>query len=199
MLSLANSSQYLKDMDVIETFERSLQHIGLDSFINLAVESSLYPGTNLKQDFLKASYREYQRDCLALAEIVTRLGADVEFDVSAAQTACMLCRIGELSLLRLMQLWLDQGQDLDEATAETILDTYSARAGNRIKSQRNIPNVIRGRIGAVYLLPPGTVRKDPVVMRIAGLLHTQDRDQELPRLLARVGLTGSKAESYLQS
>lgn len=196
LLSLANSSQYIQGMDLIETFDGAIHRVGLDGFVNLAVELSLHQGNHLRQDFLQEQWLSLQRDSLALAEIVTRLGADVTFDLNALRTACMLYRVGELSLLQLMQSWIDMGNDLDESTCASLLNTHATHAGNRIKTQWNIPNVIRGRIGAVYLLPTGTVRIDAIVMRIAGLLLTGDTHRELPRLLARVGLEPRQLERY---
>jgi hypothetical protein len=91
---------------------------------------------------------------------------------------------------------MDLGNAIDDSLCASILKAHSSPAGNQIKTQWNIPNTIRGRIGAAYLLPTGTVRIDSIVMRIAGLLLMGDPHQQLPRLLARVGLTPSKVEGY---
>lgn len=195
-LSLANLHPYSHGADPVETFDEALHRIGLDGLTNLAVEMSLLPGSALKQDFLKARRLDFQRDCLALADIITKLGADVEFDVKVARGACPLYRVGELSLLQLMQAWLDLGHALDDSVCATVLTRDCARAGNRIKIQWNLPNSVRAHIGAAYLLPAGIVKKDQVLMRIAGLAHEGDHQQELPRLLARLGLAENAAEHY---
>jgi len=200
LLSLANSSQYIKGISSVETFEAAIQLVGLDGFINLAVEMSLHQGSHLQQDFLRTRQMKYQRDGLILAEIVTKLAADlaenVSFSLNAARSACVLYRVGELSLLQVMQAWIDSGHELDEITCDTTLKTHASTAGNRIKTQWNIPNTIRGRIGATYLLPSGTVKIDVIMMRIAHLLLTNDEQQDLPRLLARVGLNEARVKSY---
>ncbi|NEX21863.1 response regulator [Thiorhodococcus mannitoliphagus] len=194
VLSLANSHGYIRGADPLETFGGALRCIGLDGLINLSAEMSLLPGSALKQDLLRAKYLELQSDCNALADIVTQLSAKVEFDVEAARTACRLSRIGELSLLPVMQAWLDLGQSLDETRCAAILARHAARAADRINSQWALPNTTHDRIGAVSLLPAGTVRKEQLVMRIAGLLQGGDPNQELPRLLARLGLPASAVE-----
>ncbi|MBK1695142.1 response regulator [Chromatium weissei] len=200
LLSLANSSQYIQGMNSVETFEAAIQLVGLDGFINLAVEMSLHQGSHLQQDFLKTWQTKYQRDGIALAEIVTKLAADlpenISFNLNAARSACMLYRVGELALLQVMQAWIDSGYELDELTCNNTLKTHSSAFGNRIKTQWNIPNTIRGRIGAAYLLPSGTVKIDVIMMRIAHLLLTDNDQQELPRLLARVGLNEEQVKSY---
>jgi CheY-like chemotaxis protein/HD-like signal output (HDOD) protein len=196
MVSLANSSHYSRGTDLAETFEGTIRQIGLDGFINLAVELSLHAGSHLKQDFLVAKRLAFQREAMSLAGIVSKLREYVEFDVAACRSACHLVRMGELSLLQLMQAWIDDGHALDEESCTAVLNRESPRADDQIKAQWSLPLTIRERIGAVEMLPAGTVRKEPVVMRIAGLLHAGDPHQELPRLLARFGLGGSKLDSY---
>ncbi|MBK1640715.1 response regulator [Chromatium okenii] len=196
LLSLANSGQYVQGMESVETFENAIQAVGLDGFINLAVEMSLHPGSHLRQEFLIAHQNKYQRDGLALAEVIMKLSATLSFSFNAARSACMLYRVGELSLLQVMQAWLDLGYSLSEEDCTATLKAYSAATGNRIKTQWNIPNTIRGRIGAAHLLPSGTVKIDALVMRIAHLLLTNDTQHELPRLVARVGLTETQLDQY---
>lgn len=195
VLTLVNSGQYIQGQDSVETFEGAIHQVGLAGFINLAVEMSLHPGSDLQADFLKTRRVQFHRDGLALADIVTKLSANVAFDLPACRSACMLYRVGELSLLQLMQSWIDLGNVIDDSVCASLLKAHSSEAGNRIKTQWNLPNTIRGRIGSAYLLPTGTVKIDSVVMRIAGLLLLGDPHRELPRLLARVGLTESQGES----
>lgn len=196
VLSLANGHGYAHGPEPLETFEAALKRIGLNGLVNLAVELSLLPGSALKHDWLRTKYQEFQHDSLALAEIITHLGADVEFDVEAARTACLLYRVGELALLQVMQTWIDLGQTLDETQGARILTRDGVRAGNQIKSQWTIPGSVRARVDAARLLPEGTVRKEQILMRIAVLIHSGDSDQELQRLLARLGLPATAVERY---
>jgi DNA-binding NarL/FixJ family response regulator/HD-like signal output (HDOD) protein len=196
VLSLANGHGYMSGPEPLETFEGALKRIGLNGLINLAVELSLLPGSALKHDWLRTRYQAFQRDSLALAEIVKHLGADVEFDVEAARTACLLYRVGELALLQVMQAWIDLGQTLDETAGARILTRDGLRAGNRLQNQWTLPGSVRARIDAAHRLPEGTVRKEQILMRIAGLIQAGDPDGELPRLLARLGLPATAVERY---
>mgnify|MGYP001809707675 FL=1 len=180
----------------IETFEGAMHQIGLDRFIGLATEIALYPGSDLRDPLLRRKSDEFRRDSLRLADIVGRIALDVEVNLALARSACALYRIGELSLLQIMQTWIDRGHALDEAACVAILRGYRARVGNRIKVQWNLPQSIRARIGSVYLLPDTNTRQDATLMRIAGLLYEGDPEGELPRLLARIGLVGAKASAY---
>lgn len=196
LLTLANSSHYLHGLEAIETFEVALQRVGLDGVINLAIEISLYPGSTLEQDFLKARCLEYRRDSVSVMNILSKLASYVPFDVKAARAACMLYRVGELALLQLMQAWLDRGRHLTESECAALIEMNAARAAERIQIQWKLPNAIHERVSAVHVPPVGTVRKDPVVMRIATLLHAGDPEQELPRLLPRVGLAADPAVGF---
>lgn len=199
VLSLANSHAYLHGAAPLETFGCALRRIGLGGLVHLTSEMSRLPGSALKSDWLRAKHQAYQNDSLDLAGIVTRLSADVEFDADAMRTACLLSRSGELSLLALMQAWMDLGHRLDAAQGEAILARDSVQAGYKVKRQWSLPQAVCTRTEAAFQLPVGTVRKDQILMRIAGLVHEGDAHQALPRLLARLGLPADAAEHYRTS
>ena len=190
MLNLANSSRYIDGLGVAETFEAAIRKIGLESFINLVVEISLHPGSHLRNDCLAQKAFEIRRDIMSLIGIVSKLRAHVDFNLDSCRTACALYPVAELALLQLMQVWVDSGQAIDESTRDRVRDKYAPRVSRQLQAQWSIPNTIRERIEALDLLPSGTVRKEPVIMRIAGLLHAGDPQHELPRLMARFGLGG---------
>lgn len=198
MLSLANSGTYIRGTEIVETFEAALRRIGLVELITLALELSLYPGSQLKEDFLLARRLDFQREAMSLIGIVSKLREHVEFDIASCRSACLLGRLGELTLLQIAQSWLDERQALDTAVCDRMLRKYSVRANDQIRTQWTIPFSIRERIAAIATLPEGVVRREPLVMRIAGLLHAGDPDRELPRLLSRFGLGGNIMDKYRQ-
>lgn len=190
MLSLANSSRYIDGMDVVETFEGAIRKIGLDAFINLAVEVSLHPGSHIADDGLARKRFDIRRDLMSLVGILVKLREHLEFNLDSCRTACILHSVAELSLLQLMQTWIEAGHGIDETTRDSVLDRYAPLARERLQAQWIIPNTIRERIEALDRLPTGTVRKEPIIMRITALLHAGDPQHELPRLMARFGLSG---------
>ncbi|WP_222932173.1 response regulator [Allochromatium humboldtianum] len=190
MLSLANSSRYIDGMDVVETFEEAIRKIGLDAFINLAVEVSLHPGSHIADECLARKRFEIRRSLMSLVGILVKLREHLEFNLDSCRTACILHSVAELSLLQLMQTWIEAGHTIDETTRDSILDRYAPPARERLQAQWLIPNTIRERIEALDRLPTGTVRKEPIIMRITALLHAGDPQHELPRLMARFGLSG---------
>lgn len=198
LLALANDRQsgLNRSAAPVETFEGAMHQVGLDRFIGLAAEIALYPGSDLRDPLLRRKSEEFRRDSLRLADIVGRVALDVELNLPLARSACAIYRVGELSLLQIMQSWIDQGHGLDETVCANLLRSYRARVGNRIKVQWNLPQGIRARIGSVYLLPDTNTRQDATLMRIAGLLYEGDPEGELPRLLARIGLVGARASAY---
>jgi CheY-like chemotaxis protein/HD-like signal output (HDOD) protein len=190
MLNLANSSRYIDGAGVVETFEGAIRKIGLESFISLVIEISLHPGSHVKDEGLARKHSDIRRSIMSLVGIVSKLRTHIEFNLDSCRTACVLHPVAELSLLQLMQIWVDAGHALDETTRDSVLDRYAQRVGEHLQAQWTIPNIIRERIAALDRLPAGTVRKEPIIMRIASLLHTGDPQHELPRLMARFGLGG---------
>ena len=188
-LSLANSGQYNRGLEVITSFESAVRRIGMDGLVNVAAEQSLHPGSHLTADALARLHQSYLRESMSLVGIVSKLRQNVEFDAPACRTAAVLHHLGQLSLLTLMQDWTRLERALDETTCCAILDGFGQRASEQLLIRWGIPNVIRERIGALVTRPTGIVRKETVVMRIAGLLHQGDQEQELPRLMARLGLS----------
>jgi len=191
MLSLANSSRYIDGMDVVETFEGAIRKIGLNAFINLAVEVSLHPGSHIEHASLAHKRFELRRRAMSLVGMLVKLREHLEFNLDSCRTACILHSMAELSLLQLMQTWVDAGHGIDEATRDAVFDRYTERAREQLQAQWTIPNTLRERIDALDRLPAGTVvRKEPIIMRIVALLHAGDPQRELPRLMARFGLSG---------
>lgn len=190
MLNLANSSRYIDGMGVVETFEGAIRKIGLDAFINLVVEVSLHPGSHIKDDCLARKRFEIRRGAMSRVGILVKLRQHLEFNLDSCRTACILHCVAELSLLQLMQAWIDVGHAIDETTRDSVLEDYAQRASEQLQTQWTIPNTIRERIDALDRLPTGTVRKEPIIMRIVALLHAGDPRHELPRLMARFGLGG---------
>ncbi|SDX76470.1 HDOD domain-containing protein [Allochromatium warmingii] len=194
MLHLANSSRYIDGPGVVETFDGAIRKLGLEAFINLAVEISWHPGSHIQHEYLVQKYFEIKRDVMSLIGILAKLREHVEFQIDRCRAACVLYPIAKLSLLQIMQAWVDSGEILDEAVCDDVLDHAVERVNERLHAQWLIPNVIRERTAALDYLPAGTVRKEPVIIRIAGLLHAGDPQQELPRLMARFGL-GSQIDA----
>lgn len=190
MLNLANSSRYIDGLGLVETFEGGIRKIGLDAFINLAVEISLHPGSHIEDECLARKLLDIRRATMSLIGVVSKLRAHIEFNLDSCRTACVLYPVAELCLLQIMQTWVDAGHVVDEPTRDAVLDKYAHRVGEQLQAQWIIPNTIRERIEAIDRLPSGTVKKEPIIMRIAGLLQAGDPQHELPRLMARFGLGG---------
>lgn len=190
LLGAANSSYYNTGSTVIETFEAGLDILGLDTLANLAFTLSLQPGSELRDELLLQQGVTEQRRCLDLLGVVIRIGQRIEHDVSACKAACMLYRLGELSLLQILQCWADLGHSLDEAECKTLIQTHRSEAAFQLKAHWQIPTSIRTRAGSAYHLPTGTVKVDDIVMRLAALLVSgQEPDDEIRRLLARLELS----------
>lgn len=188
LLGLSNVSPYAVDNTVLNTFARCAERVGKDVLINLANEISLYPGNALSHPELVKRNQALRHDCLELRRIVTELRRYVEFDVHACATACLLYRIGELSVLQLLQRWADAGNELTAEDCEQALRGCSAEASNKIKALWQLPIPVRMLVGATYGLPQGALKMDIIAMRAASLLLNRQHSAELHKLLASLSI-----------
>ena len=108
----------------------------------------------------------------------------------------MLFRVGEMVVLQLIERWLEQGGEGDEAMYLKQCEKYAAEAGNALKMQWRLPLNLRVRVGALYKLPPGTVKVDRIIMRIATVMVIDDDLKEARRLLSRIGFDYEAALAF---
>ncbi|MCF1183562.1 response regulator [Marichromatium gracile] len=191
LLGLANSSPYNDGSVLIETPARALERVGSAVLVNIAVTAALHSGSALVAEVLVAHERRLRQEALALMRLLNVLGRVLRVDVAGCRAAAMLTRLGELALLVLQQRWVDLGGRLDPSECERLLVARAAETGHQLKVQWGIPTALQMRIGAVYQLPSGTVHRDAILMRIAGLVHGERDGDELNRLLSRLGIEQS--------
>ena len=188
LLGLSNVSPYAVDGTVLNTFARCAERVGKDVLINLANEISLYPGNVLSHPELAKRNQALRQDCLEMRRIITELRRYAEFDLHPCATACLLYRIGEQSILQLMQRWADAGNELTAEDCEQAMRGCSAEASNRIKGLWQLPIPVRMLVGATYALPQGALKMDIIAMRVASLLLNQQHSAELHKLLASLSI-----------
>ncbi|NKN32506.1 response regulator [Marichromatium bheemlicum] len=199
LLGLANSSPYNDGSVLIETPVRAIERVGAARLVNIAVTIALYPGSALGVEVLVEHERRLRQEALALVRLLNVLGRALQVDVAGCRAAMMLARLGELALLVLQQRWVDLGGRLEASDCERLLATQAAATSHQLKVQWGIPTALQARIGALYQLPSGTVHRDAILMRIAGLLHHGSDDDEVGRLLARLGIRQAAAALRAQA
>ncbi|MFC4258033.1 response regulator [Marinobacter lacisalsi] len=190
LTEIANSSAFRRTGKPMDTLQEAINlmgvHLALQQALALSLDvSGQTSDAGLKQ--LMTHYRDQSLDVAGHAEsFAKRLGK------SPAQfyKAGLLSRIGELSVLSVLNQFRLRGGELGEGEAGRALAEWAQRYGNALKVQWRLPLGLREMIGAVHMLPPGTVREDLLIMRAATLVPKDipAEDEEYHRLLRRIGL-----------
>lgn len=196
VIGAANSGSYNVDGKSIETLPEALTLVGFETARNLAMGLSMQAGSELTDPVLQALDKRYVNESIQVASMSMRLAQQVRFSKEVCFTAAILFRVGELVVLQLIQRWLEQGGQGDEALYLKTIETYAPEAGNALKMQWRLPLNLRVRIGALYKLPPGTVKVDRIIMRIAATMVIENDLVEARRLLGRVGFDYDAALAF---
>ncbi|WLD57814.1 HDOD domain-containing protein [Salinispirillum sp. LH 10-3-1] len=196
VIGAANSGTYNSDGKSIETLSEALSLVGFETARNLALGLSMQPGSELVDSTLQTLAKRFANESIQVATMSMRLAQQVRFSKEVCFTAGMLFRVGEMVVLQLIQRWLEQGGEGDEAMYLKQCEKYAAEAGNALKMQWRLPLNLRVRVGALYKLPPGTVKVDRIIMRIATVMVIDDDLKEARRLLSRIGFDYEAALAF---
>lgn len=170
--------------------------MGFETARNLALGLSMQPSSDLIDPVLQSLAKRFANESVQVATMSMRLAQQVRFSEEVCFTAGMLFRVGELVVLQLIQRWIEQGGEGDEALYQNMCDKYAAEAGNALKMQWRLPLNLRVRVGALYKMPPGTVKVDRIIMRIATVMVIDDDAKEARRLLSRIGFDYDAALAF---
>ncbi|MFH7586535.1 response regulator [Oceanimonas smirnovii] len=189
LLQLANNISLKRSGNAISRPVDAISILGVATSLNCAMAMALNIARGLRHPLLKEQASLYQTHAEQVAAIARVMALSIDLDGASCHAAGLLCRCGELALLRTLQDYLDQGGKLDDSKIEDILKRWGPRYGNRLKIQWQLPIPLRELIGAVHVPPSQATRKALLVMHLAGLrvssrLHGPDAE----RLLRRAGL-----------
>jgi len=110
-------------------------------------------------------------------------------------TAGLLSRVGEMVAIRIIQQHLESGETLTDEEITAAITGWAQRLGNQVKIQWRLSLALRELVGAIYVLPSGTVSRDRIVMRAAALMAADEGSSEgCRRLLRRLGIHELESE-----
>lgn len=125
----------------------------------------------------------------ALGQALKRLSAHQSIAAGPLDTAVNFCRLGEMAVVCAIQHYLNYGQQADDDTIKQMVNDYAAPFGNQIKTQQQLPFLLRELTGSLFQLPQSGLRKDRILMRIAALEtgFTRPDPEQLQQLLRLIG------------
>ena len=125
----------------------------------------------------------------ALSDALKRLSAHQSIAAGPLDTAVNFCRLGEMAVICAIQHYLNYGQQADDDTIKQMVSDYAAPFGNQIKTQQQLPFLLRELTGSLFQLPQTGLRKDRILMRIAALEtgFAKPDPSQLQQLLRLIG------------
>ena len=107
------------------------------------------------------------QDAENIATAAATLAKQLKANVSESYTAGLLYPLGELALLQLMQSYLDQGGNIDNAEIETMLEKLGGDYLKALQQLWKLPQELRERITAAHELPTNVERHELILMTVA--------------------------------
>jgi DNA-binding response OmpR family regulator len=190
LLSVANGSQMRRYGATVSTLLDAIATMGVSMAIAQVSALLLNQSEQQRATGIKALMHRYGVESQRVAEVAATLAARLKLDAAPYYTAGLLYRLGEFAVLDVIEQHPNPGSAPDEDMLNHLIDRFSARYGNAVKINWQLPLQMREFIGATHYLPGDTVRRDLLLMHLAGLLasgqHDPDKVQRLHRALGLV-------------
>jgi DNA-binding response OmpR family regulator len=189
LLSVANSNQMRRFGKSVSTLLDAIAAMGVSMAIAQVSALLLNQGEQQRATEIKALMQRYSIESQRAAEVAAKLAARLKLDASPYYTAGLLYRLGEFAVLDVIEQHPSPVSAPAKETLDQLVETFSARYGNAVKINWQLPLQMREFIGAIHHLPGDAVRRDLLLMHLAGLLASGQQDSEkVQRLHRALGL-----------
>lgn len=169
LLSVANSSEMRRYGRSVPTLLDAIATMGVSMAIAQVSALLLNQSSNSRPPTIKNRMQRYSEESQRVAETAAQLAARLKLDPAPYYTAGLLYRLGEFALLDVIEQHPKPATPPDDAMLDRLMDLFSARYGNAVKISWQLPLPMREFIGAIHHLPSDTVRRDLLLMHLAGL------------------------------
>ena len=196
LLDIANSSAFRRTGQPVGLLQEAINLMGVQLALKQALALALDASAQVSDDSLKRLTQTCLEQAEQVAELAETFARRLGKPPAPFYQAGLLSRIGELSVLRVLNQFVLRGGHLVEAELARLLREWAPRYGNALKVQWRLPLGLREMVGAVHVLPSAAVRDDLLVMRAAALSANPlpETRQEYQRLLRRTGLDTDREE-----
>ena len=190
LMEMANSSTFRRTGEPVHSLQGAINLMGIRLALQQALALALDVSGEADNADLKALARQYQDQAKEVAAQARSIAIRLGKPPGLFYRAGLLSRIGELSVLWLLARFLACDGHLGSGDARRLVSEWAPSYGNALKVQWRLPLELREMIGAVHVLPSGSVREDLLIMRAAALAQQAESpdDAEYQRLLRRLRL-----------
>lgn len=184
LISVANSAGQ-HQAGSCQTLAQALQRLGVRLSLDLVLEMAVQGSAQLADPRLAQLALVISEHALRTAKLAGWLARRLKLDVSLCYTAGLLHNLGELALLRSLQIWLDSGGELPDEELPALLQEQAAGFGSALRIQWRLPLGLRQAIAAYYGLGAEVFTREALVLNLTGLLLGLPADAS-PEILAEV-------------
>lgn len=181
LIAAANSAEINRGSPC-QNLKQALLCLGLRHSLNLALGLALQRGVGLDDPLLAETgvwlWARSQRLAASAHWLAKRLDADAE----RCYTAGLLCRLGDLALLRALQDWHSAGGALDEPTVRDCLERHASSFGSALRTRWRLPLELRQLVAAAYQLGSGVYSREELILNLAAKAVRLADDQPLRQL-----------------
>lgn len=178
LLSVANSNQMQRYGRSVSTLVEAITIMGVSMAIAQTAAILLNQGSAARLPVIQKQIEHYAREGQRVAEEARKIAITLKLDAAPYYTAGLLHRLGEFALLEVIQECPAPDETLNEGLLDELLQQFSSRFGNAVKISWHLPLQMREFIGAVFVAPSDTARRDLLIMHLAGLLAQEQPDHE---------------------
>ncbi|GGX75873.1 response regulator [Saccharospirillum salsuginis] len=191
LIQIANSSLFKRYGKAVNNLLDAINAMGVTMALNQVVALSMNDHDSLRHPHLKLWADHYAEESQAIADTAADLANRLKIPVSLAYTAGLLHRLGEITLLQLIQHYLDQGGHAVDHDIDSALTHHAQAYGNAIKTHWQLPLDLRERVGATHWLATDAVRRELILMSVAASRAKGDTSSATYlRRLRALGLEG---------
>lgn len=169
LISVANNASQHQGA-VCQTLSQALPRLGVKRTLELVLELASQGNARLADPRLVEHAETAAQRARSAARLAQWLASHLKLDAELCYTAGLLHNIGELTLLRTLQDWLDGGGELDEAALQRALSERAAGFGSALRKQWRLPLGLRQLIRAFYALGAETFTSEALVLNLSRLL-----------------------------
>lgn len=191
LIAAANGNTYMPGAEKpCLCLKEAIARLGLMTSLNLIFGLVLRaPDSHPLGLFVDVFFVEQLKASERLGNRAAELARQCSLDPSPFQTAAMLHRLGELSVIYAAQCWESRGEALSEEQLSKAINEYAQPFALMIKAHLGIPRHLQELIGAVYALPKMQVRQEQVIMRLAGAEMMNESQSVLQKLKRLAGVS----------
>ncbi|MEP4545302.1 MAG: response regulator [Saccharospirillum sp.] len=189
LLSVANSSEMRRYGRSVLTLLDAIATMGVAMAIAQVSALLLNQGSADRPPTIKNRMQRYSEESQRVAEAAAKLAARLKLDPAPYYTAGLLSRLGEFAVLDVIEQHPNPTSEPDDAMLDQLVTQFGSRYGNAVKINWQLPLPMREFIGAIHHLPSDAVRRDLLLMHLAGMqTRPQPEANKMLRLQRALGL-----------